>query len=126
MSNLSDALAELKNAIVDFSSLTVTTYSGDLKIIFDNAQKDGQANPSLNTLDMNTLFQAALTNAELAPAQQANFKLEAMNIHKIDGDAIIYRDQAFNQGLEEAHTAAIQAGRETREGFLTLVKGMWS
>ncbi|MCC2603803.1 hypothetical protein [Planctobacterium marinum] len=123
MSKLSEALNNLKDTAADFSSLTVTTYTGNLSIMFQNSQTvaDGDT-PSLSNIDLDRLFTYAIGNANVTADPESKITLKAMNVHKIDGDAVLYRDEQISDDIEKAHNQAVTAGRETREGILNLIK----
>lgn len=128
MSAITTAIGKIKDTLIDFSTLTVTTYSGNLKVIFNEGQADQAAGqPSqanLNNLDLDKLFSYTIGDVNTDPTLDPNSKvtLMAMNVHKIDGDAILFRDDNIPEKLETAHKEAVTAGRETREGILNLVK----
>jgi len=119
MGVLSKALAKIGEAVADFSSLTVTTYSGNIKIMVEKAKRDDANSANFNNMDLDKLFTYAVSGAQT----DGEVKIMAVNVHKIDGDAIVYRDPSITEKLEQAHDAALIAGRETREGILNLVKG---
>lgn len=114
-----NAIESLKNAAADFSSLTVTTYTGSLKVLLQAGSEDS----TINTNDLD--FQRILNKA-LETEVDGDLNVVCFNSHKLDGDAVVFRANGIPEDemvkLEAAHNAAIQAGQETREGMLSLVK----
>ncbi|MFT4654501.1 MAG: hypothetical protein ACJA0G_002440 [Kangiellaceae bacterium] len=126
MSTFKDALNTLKEAAADFSTLTVTTYTGDLKVLLEAGQKvdsDGNATPgfSVNNLDFQQILDKTLNGTIDGALSVACF-----NTHYLDGDGVVFRSSDVPEEqmkkLELAHSAALTAGKETREGVLNLVK----
>lgn len=126
MSKFAQALDTLKEAAADFSTLTVTTYTGDLKVLLEAGQKpdgDGAAVPGIN---VNNLDFQAILDKTLNGQIDGNLSVACFNSHYIDGDGVVFRSNTIGEEqmkkLEVAHSAALTAGRETREGILNLVK----
>lgn len=140
MGVLTDAINKIGEAAADFSSLTVTTYSGDIKLMVQEASRPDPADDdsgataatafsgSFTKMDFDKLFKYAVDNAvdDGNVGASGTVTVMAVNVHKIDGDAVVYRHPEIDPKLQQAHDAALTAGRETREGILNLVKGALS
>ncbi|MCY7295041.1 hypothetical protein [Alteromonas sp. a30] len=117
---LSKAIETLKDAAADFSNLTVTTYTGDLKLLLGTS---AESTDPINTNNLN--FQNILNNA-LKAKVDGNLKVVCFNSYQIDGDAVVFRADDLSpeemQKFETAHNAAIKAGQDTRESILNLLK----
>lgn len=118
----SGAINSIKDAIADYSSLTVTTYTGDLALLLEAGQEEGATGDfKIDNLD----FQKIL-NKTVKGQVTGDLKVACFNSHRLDGDAVVFRANTLPENemvkLEAAHNAAIQAGQETREGIFDLVK----
>lgn len=119
----SGAINSLKEAVADYSSLTITTYTGDLKVLLAAGQKEGETDSfKVDNLD----FQKIL-NKSLEAGIEGNLHVACFNSHRLDGDAVVFRSNKVPDDemvkLEAAHDAALHAGQETREAIFDLVKG---
>lgn len=125
MGVLTSALNKLEETAIDFSTLSVTTYNGDLKVMLSAGQRtrddDADSSISVDNLDFQKILDSVL-NGQVDGQLQVAY----MNIHNIDGDAVVFANSSLPAAdmaaLKPIHEAALTAGRETREGILTLVK----
>jgi len=117
MSKVREAMKKLGDAVTDFSTLSVTTYTGDISVLL---KKDDASFHKLSELDFDEVLQKALSGA--GTTADAKLNLVALNTYKFDGDGIVFRGAGINEELEKAHNEALKAGKETREGILNLVK----
>ncbi|TMO63758.1 hypothetical protein [Pseudoalteromonas aurantia] len=120
MLKIKAALEKLDDAMIDFSTLSVATYTGDISVIL---KADDGASIKLNELDFNDVLQKAISGA--SASTDGNIELVALNTHKLDGDGMVFRQKDISPELETAHNAALSAARETREGLLALVKDVF-
>lgn len=115
MSALTNFVEKLNATATDFSTLTVTTVSGDLNVAIQaNDDNKGQ-------LDWDKIMQTAMENGV-----DGDLIVAAVDSYKIDGDALIYRTnskkltQEMRKELNEVHQAAIESGRTLRSGIIDL------
>jgi hypothetical protein len=110
-------LTDLGEAAVDFSTLTVTTATGDFQ-----AALKGQ-NIELDNVDMEALFKkAAVEDVD------GKLIIAAIDSYKLDGDAFVFRTNSeqvspeLREDLEVAHAGAVEAGQALRDGIFSMVK----
>jgi|GEM_PF-3309273 sugar phosphate isomerase/epimerase len=115
MSALTNFVEKLNATATDFSTLTVTTVTGDLNVAIQaNDDNKGQ-------LDWDKIMQTAMENGV-----DGNLIVAAVDSYKIDGDALIYRTNSkklteeMRKELNEVHQAAIESGRTLRSGIIDL------
>jgi hypothetical protein len=120
MFKIKAALEKLDEAMIDFSTLSVATYTGDISVLL---QADDGTSIKLNELDFNDVLQKAISSA--SATTDGSIELVALNTHKLDGDGMVFRQKDITPELETAHNAALSAARETREGVLALVKDVF-
>tara|TARA_B100000700_G_scaffold291258_1_gene350112 strand:+ start:631 stop:1083 length:453 start_codon:yes stop_codon:yes gene_type:complete len=115
MSALTNFVEKLNATATDFSTLTVTTVSGDLNVAIQaNDDNKGQ-------LDWDKIMQTAMESGV-----DGDLIVAAVDSYKIDGDALIYRTnskkltQEMRKELNEVHQAAIESGRTLRSGIIDL------
>ena len=115
MSALTNFVEKLNATATDFSTLTVTTVSGDLNVAIQaNDDNKGQ-------LDWDKIMQTAMESGV-----DGDLIVAAVDSYKIDGDVLIYRTnskkltQEMRKELNEVHQAAIESGRTLRSGIIDL------
>jgi len=109
---LKEAFGGIKDILIDFSSLEVQTYTGNIAI---SSKITGDAKL--------TDFKGYL---EQIKQSDANLKLVAVTKMEFDGDTInLTSESAPPAHLQEIHKASVQAGIETRQGLLTLFGKMF-
>lgn len=97
------ALEDLKEAFCDLSSQETQTYVGDLKVVVD----------SINSTDLKTLLKSGAVKGDL--------ELTAVTRISFDGDGIVLcPKEPLPDHVLDAHQAALEAGRNTREGLIAL------
>jgi hypothetical protein len=99
-----EALKKLKDTVCDLTSLEVQTYTGDLNVGVD---LEGDS----------TDFEKILSQVKAA----GTLKLVYVTKINFDGDGIVLvPETAAPDHIQQAHSAAIKAGQEVRQGLLTL------
>ena len=107
MSGLSGALASLKSAVGDLSSLEVNTYVG--KLSAEIKSTDGAS-----LIDFTKVV-------ELATTADGTVTLAASTKVHFDGDSNqFYSSDSIPQHVIEAHDVALKAGRDVRQGLISL------
>ena len=99
-----DALKSLKDAVCDLTSLEVQTYTGDLNVAVDSDRPL-------------TDFEEILKQVKAS----GTLKLAYVTKISFDGDGIVLvPETAAADHIQQAHSAAIKAGQEVRQGLITL------
>ena len=104
---LSEAFDGLKNAVGDLSSLEVNTYVGTLT-------SEIKSNDDTSLIDFSKVVEQATTAGgvvTLAASTKVHF----------DGDTNqFYTSDSIPQHVIEAHDVALKAGRDVRQGLISL------
>ncbi len=110
MSKLKSALEGIKDAVVDLSTLEVSTYTGDLSATAaDNAKWKS--------------FASAIKGDDQTVG--GTFQLRLYTFISPDGDARLYRSSDEpSAALVAAHESAVKAGIETRASIVALFKDL--
>lgn len=104
---LNEALRALKDGIGDLSSLEVNTYVGTLSA-------DITAKKGASLIDFETVVKKATTAS-------GTVTLAASTVIKFDGDSNqFFTSESIPQHVIEAHDVALKAGREVRQGLVSL------
>ncbi len=104
---LKDALDTIKNAVGDFSSLTVETYTGNISTVIDNSEK------AKGTIDFAKVIESGRTDGAV--------KLKLASKYHFDGDAILFvAEEGVTPDLQDAHDRAVNAGQMVRSDLLDL------
>ncbi len=125
MGALKDALKDIGNVIVDFQSLEVMTFSGNVS---------GLLSSDKTQIDWARLLQAAAGQTAAPPGQSVTttgtLKLVAATKIDFDGDVVQFRTDEKIDGREDLmklHQDAVEAGRSARksiiEFFAETIKG---
>ncbi len=112
---LKDAVIQIRDAISDLSSLHVQTYSGSMTI-------------DLTSLAEGQTVMDKVRDAVTAEAKdtEGSISLVAEAYYQFDGDSynFLTSDDVPTRALE-MHTAAVEAGINTRRALVELVKGVF-
>ncbi len=113
MSKLKEALKKIDDAIKDLSSLHVQTFTGSIEFT-----DDPQNGRTYDTIE------AAIKDAK------ANKKimLVAESLYKFDGDSYNFVTSdtgGIPSSALELHKTAVEGGVKTRQGLMTMVKGIF-
>lgn len=120
MSNLSDALENLKDTIADkikdASSLEVTTFTGSFNLKVSDVIKSNN-----NKFDIEKVLEQLNTQA------MVDLDLVAYSLIKLDGDQanIVKKDlTAEDKELLEFHKSMIEASQNSRKAIVDFIKGL--
>ena len=104
--SLKGALQGLGNIAGDLSSLEVQTYVGDIQVL-------------INTESGTVNFQELLAKAKASD----QITLQLVTKLNFDGDGInLVPENPPGGHIQKAHDSALQAGKEVREGIMSLFK----
>ena len=106
---LQDAFNELKEKVVDLTSLHVQTYTGtiNLGVSHDNERW------------------TALEEALKHPKPDSNVKLAMETMIRFDGDAYNFVSENNTDLLRKTHLDAVKAGLETRKAIIELATNLF-
>ncbi len=112
MSKLKTALENIDKAIKDLTSLHVQTFTGSIQ--FTEDPQDGRTYETIETA-----IQTAKTDGTI--------KLVAESLYKFDGDSynFVTSDTGIPSSALELHKAAVEGGVKTRQGLMSMVKGIF-
>ncbi|MBO1256300.1 hypothetical protein J3L16_11465 [Alteromonas sp. 5E99-2] len=110
MSTLETYANKIGKALSDVSSLNVRTFSGDLNTIIENS--DG----NLSTEGLDNVLLTGTTNA--------NLKLEALTVMRIDGDIDQFVTTDISKDMKAIHDDAVETGKATRTAIIDFVKSV--
>jgi hypothetical protein len=112
MSKLKTALENIDNAIKDLSSLHVQTFTGSIQ--FNEESQNGRTYDTIETA-----IKEAKANKKIT--------LVAESLYKFDGDSynFVTSDTGIPSSALELHKTAVEGGVKTRQGLMTMVKGIF-
>ncbi len=110
--SLKEAFEKLVEKAADFSSLEVVTLTGDVKAIFQQPAAGSDDNKG-NIIDWTKAVEQAKVGGEV--------KLALASKYNFDGDATLFvSETAATPKLIEAHSKAVQSGKDIRTGIFEL------
>jgi hypothetical protein len=103
---LKNALETISEVVSDLTSLEVQTYTGNLDVV---------AKDLIGTSNFEDILNSVKTTAN------GNLTLRYVTKISIDGDGLVLVPETTSPNhVQDAHTAALKAGHEVRQGLLTL------
>lgn len=112
MAGISDAIDQLKNVVVDLTTLEVVTLTGDISA-------------TLNTTGGSVIdWKKVMDNATAAGGKTVT--LVAATKIDFDGDSTLYvTSQPVPAGLLDAHKAAVESGQKVRAELVAFATGLF-